>query len=320
MTDPKLTVAVVSWNTRELLACCLESLRREVDVGRARVVVVDNASSDGSADMVEGRFAWAKVIRSEENLGFGPAVNLALEDAASPWVAAANADVEVTAGALDALLEAGERHPRAGAVAPRLVSADGSDQDSVYGFPSLATTLAAFLGLHRLSQGAADWIRFGGRRPERGAPSEVDFAMGAFLLIRRASFEAVGRFDPRQWMYAEDLDICWRLRQRGEPTLFVPAAVVVHAGGASSSQVFGAPSGTPQVVGAYYSWVFRRRGPGVLVAVAGLNLLGILLRVLGSAVIWPFSRSARDGLGTRWQWLRMNLRALGDARRIGPSR
>src|SRR4051794_34820680 len=106
---PIVTLVVVSWNTRALLARCLDSVASEVQGGRVEAWVVDNASRDGSADLVRERYPWARLEALEENIGFGPAVNLAAERTSTPWLAIANADVALRPGALDALLEAAER-------------------------------------------------------------------------------------------------------------------------------------------------------------------------------------------------------------------
>src|SRR3954469_3504632 len=128
---PRVTIAIVSWNTRDLLARCLVSLAPEVERGRAEVWVVDNASTDGSPDLVRDRYDWVHLIASDENLGFGRAINLVAGQTASEWIATANADVALRPGALDVLLAAGARDGAAGAIAPRLVLPTGETQHSV---------------------------------------------------------------------------------------------------------------------------------------------------------------------------------------------
>src|SRR4051794_39097820 len=129
--DPLVTVAIVSWNTRELLRRCLESLDRRPG---CEVWVVDNESSDGSIEMVRNDFPWVRLEALAENVGFGGAVNLIAARTSSPWLAIANADVALQAGALDALLAAAAADVKAGALAPRLVLPDGSTQHSVFSF------------------------------------------------------------------------------------------------------------------------------------------------------------------------------------------
>src|SRR3954452_1252357 len=122
---PQVTVAIVSWNTRDLLRRCLDSFATEVDGGRCEVWVVDNASSDGSAQMVRDEFPWVQLEASQENLGFGPAINLVANRTTAPFVGIANADIALRPGALDALLDAAAGDAGAGAIAPRLILPDG---------------------------------------------------------------------------------------------------------------------------------------------------------------------------------------------------
>ena len=181
---PQVGVAVVSWNTRDLLRRCLQSLAPEVEADRAEVCVVDNASSDGSPQLVRDEFPWAQLVASEENLGFGRAVNVAAARSDAPWLGVANADVALRPGALEALLRAGAADPGAGAIAPRLVLPDGSTQHSVFAFPTIAFTLAVSTGLGRALHplGEHDLLidRFDPDRPRR-----VPWAVAAFLLVRR---------------------------------------------------------------------------------------------------------------------------------------
>src|SRR4051794_16001235 len=135
MAAPGVTIVVVSWNTRDLLAHCLRALAADADEGRAAVCVVDNASSDGSPELVEREFPWVTLVRSGGNLGFGRAVNLGVRRMPrTAWVAPANADLELEPGALRKLLDAAGGDARVGAVAPLLVGVDGEPQDSVYPF------------------------------------------------------------------------------------------------------------------------------------------------------------------------------------------
>ena len=152
----QVAVAVVSWELRDLLARTLESLKPDADAGLIEVWVVDNASADGSADMVREHFPWVSLIASEENLGYGAAVNLVADRTDTDWIAPANEDIEVRPGAIERLLEVGGDHPRAGLVAPRLELPDGSTQHSVHPFPTVWLTTLYNLGLHRLSRRLAD--------------------------------------------------------------------------------------------------------------------------------------------------------------------
>ena len=275
-TSPAVTVAVVSWNTRDLLAQCLESLHPDVDDGLAEVWVVDNASTDGSAELVREGFPWANVIASEQNLGFGAGVNRIAAATSTPWIAPANADVRVSRGALRALIDEGVRHPDAAVLAPRLTLPDGSTQHSVYPFPTIPFTLAYLGGATRVSRRAArHWFIDGGFDP--GEQREIPWAVGAFVVVRRDAWEQVGGFDAQQWMYAEDLDLGWRLTRHGWKARYVPGAEVFHAESAATTQAWGGERHA-RWHGSTYLWMLRRRGAAYTRLIAAANVIGFLAR------------------------------------------
>jgi GT2 family glycosyltransferase len=265
-----VAVAVVSWNTRELLERCLAALEADVRAGLAEVWVVDNGSTDGSPGVVPG---WATLVEPGENLGFGRAVNLVAGRTSSQWLVAANADTAPEPGALRELIAAGERDLGAGALAPRLILPDGSTQHSVFAFPTLP-----FLALYNAGFGAplGDRLCLEGRW-DPGRARRVPWAVGAFLMLRRAAFDAAGGFDPVQWMYAEDVDLGWRLRDAGWATRHVPAARVLHESAASTAVLWGEER-TLRWQAATYDWLRRRRGPVRARAAYALNVSGSLVR------------------------------------------
>lgn len=233
---------------------------------------MDNGSSDGSPDLVRDEFRWAHLEASRENLGFGRAVNRVAERTRTPWIAAANADVELMPGALEAMLAAGESDGSVGVVAPQLVMPGGETQHSVHPFPTVGLGIAYNLALHRLIPGLGDRLCLEGSwRSDRAR--DVDWAHGAFLLMRRRAFEAVGGFDPRQWMYAEDLDLGWRLAHSGWRTRYEPAARVRHEVGAAAREAFG-DRRTERHLHAAYAWMLRRQGALRTRAYALVNLAG----------------------------------------------
>ena len=304
-----VAVAIVSWNTRDLLDRCLRSLQPSAERGVADVWVVDNASTDGSAELVRERFGWVKLIASEENLGFGSAVNLVAERTATPWIAAANADIAVRPGAIEALLEAAEGDPGAGAMAPRLVMPNGETQHSVFAFPTIPFTLLLATGAFRLSRRLADRYALPGHWDSERA-RRVPWAVAAFVLVRRSAWDEIGGFDERQWMYAEDLDLGWRLRQAGWATRYEPRAVVDHENGASTKQLFGQEL-APHRQRSTYGFLVRRRGTLYTWVVALLNFFGALLRY-GRAVYRATRDPARfaDERGAYGRWVLVHLRAL----------
>jgi GT2 family glycosyltransferase len=299
----EVAIAVVSWNTRDLLDACLRSLERDVEAGRAEVWVVDNGSTDGSAALVRERHPWAHVLEGD-NVGFGGAVNRVAAQTATPWIAAANADVELSAGTLATMLQAGAAHGDAGVIAPRLVLGDGQVQHSVHPFPTLTLTLIFNLGLAQAIPALGDRLTIEGRWDPTRARN-VDWALGAFVLLRREAWNAVGGFDERQWMYAEDLDLAWRLRRAGWRTWFEPSAQVRHAGAASTSQAWGGQR-TEQWIWSTYAWMLRRRGPAFVRVTALVNLFGALAR----AALLSRDRAARAEM---LEWAR--LHRIGFSRR-----
>jgi N-acetylglucosaminyl-diphospho-decaprenol L-rhamnosyltransferase len=307
--EPPVAVAVVSWNTRELLAGCLRSLAAEHDAGRAVVWVVDNASDDGSAAMVGERFPWVELVASDENLGFGPAVNLVAARTATPWLAMANADIALRPGALAALLAAGEADPGAGALAPRLVLPDGTTQHSVFPFPTLPFTARFNLGVDAVVPRLAEHdVLVGGWKPDRAR--RVPWAVGALLAVRREAWDAIGGFDAEQWMYAEDLDLGWRLDRAGWATRYEPGAVVDHHEAASTSQAWGEER-TERWQRATYAWMLRRRGLARTRAAAAMNIAGAAARWAALAPIARL-RPARYGhkRAAQRRWLRAHASGL----------
>lgn len=308
-STPEVTVAVVSWNTRDLLAACLRSLESDVAAGRAEVWVVDNASSDGSADLVDDRFPWTRLIRAERNIGFGAAVNEVALQTRSPWLAPSNADVELVPGALAKLLESGREHPDAAILAPRLVLPDGSTQHSVHSFPSVPLASIFGLNLQRLVPGLGNRLCLEGYwDPDR--PRPVPWAHAAFLAVRREAFDAVGGFDAGQWLYAEDIDLAWRLARRGHGTRYVPDAIVRHAVSAATTRAF-ADERLDRHMAAAQAWMMRRRGALTTWSFCAVHCAGAAAR---AALLTPLARTRP----TRWarprsralRYLRLHARGL----------
>lgn len=303
---PAAAVVVVSWNTAALLDECLQALAADQRAGLATVVVVDNGSTDGSPELVEREHPWATLVRAPGNVGYGPAVNLGARAVAAGreaprWLAAANADVAVHPGALRALVAAGDADPGVGALAPRLLLPDGSTQHSLHPFPTVATlaattfpVLASVLPVGGPLEGAWD--------PER--PTDVDWAHGALLLVRRGPFDAIGGFDPARWLYAEDVDLCWRLARAGWRTRYEPAARVTHAVSAATAQAWTADEDRDRRKQAMtYAWMRTAYGAGRTTRYAAAAWLGASVLALRTPAGWrrdrarAHARRHRAGLG-----------------------
>ena len=310
-------IVVVSWNTRDKLEFCLDSLAASASSGIATVTVVDNGSTDGSPEAVSSRYPWVTLLRPATNLGFGPAVNLGAAGGSAPWVVAANADIEIIDWPLERVLPRVDR--RISVVAPQIRRTTGALEQSVYRFPSVWATLAANLGLHRVDRRLERWLRSGDWRPAR--EGRVDWAIGACLLIRRPAFQAVRGFSDQHWMYAEDLDLCYRLAQCGRATMYTPEIVVLHHHGASTEQAFGAAEGTAAIAGAYYDWLEARRGRAVKWAVGNITLSGAVGRLVPAVVAALRTRTLTTSrTETIVKWIRVNCQGLlsGRAKRSEP--
>ena len=302
-----VTAAVVSWNTRELLLRCLRSLAPEASAGHLDAWVVDNGSSDGSAEAARSFAPWVRVLEPGRNLGYGPAVNLVARHTRSEWLLAANADVALEPGALQALLAAGE-DSTVGCVAPRLVRPDGTTEHSVHAFPTIPFTLAFGLGLQRVFPG------FGARTCLEGywdadRPRRVPWAIGACLLLRRSAFELAGGFDEGQWMFAEDLDLGWRLHDRGWVTRYEPSARVMHSSGAATGPAFGEQR-TARFMASTYAMLTQRRGRIRARLTGALNVAGAVARLVWMAPLALVLPSRREQAIDAWRWLRAHVVAL----------
>ena len=226
----EVTAVIVTYNSREHIGEALAALRSCHDAGGLDCVVVDNVSQDGTADLVEGEHPWARVIRSEQNLGFGRGCNLGADGARSPYLLFLNPDAVLPKADLDRMLAFLDDHPKAGLVGPAIV--EGS-AESVQKAGLMMTP--GRLVRDTLGRGAAKpW----GRAIEPGsAPFETDWVCGAAMLMRTEVFRSLGGFDPRFFLYFEETDLCRRVHDAGYEIWAVGEAVARHVGGASAAQV-----------------------------------------------------------------------------------
>ena len=228
-----MAVVVVNYNTREHLRACLATVQ---SARPHEVVVVDNASSDGSVEMVRTAYPSVLLHANADNVGYGAAANQAIASCAAPYVLLLNSDTLIPDGTLQALSTYLDTHPRAAIVGPRLVSPDGTLQASCYPFPG---TLQWFLDNDEL----APLLRYipilrgwYWRTWSHTSPQIVPWVKGAALAIRRQAFDAVGGFDTSFFMYFEETDLCFRLASANWQVHFTPVASVVHVGEMSTIQ------------------------------------------------------------------------------------
>jgi GT2 family glycosyltransferase len=232
---PDLSIVIVSWNTCSELRGCLLSILAAAP-GSMEVTVVDNASSDGSADMVEKEFAGVRLIRNKDNLGFAVGSNIGINASRGRYVMLLNPDSEVRPGAFSRLLDFADSRPDAGIIGIKVLNSDGSIQYSCRHFPTLMagifrnTILGHFFprNVYIRDYLLAEW--------DHSEVREVDWVSGAALVMRREFIEDVGLLDERFFMYCEDVDLGYRAMLEGWKVVYFPDAVVVHARAKSSDR------------------------------------------------------------------------------------
>ncbi len=230
-----VSVVIVSWNARHHLSGCLSSIRAARPDCLLEVIVVDNASTDGSPEMVEQEFPEAMLIRAGSNLGFAKANNLAMRRARGSAFALVNSDALVHPGCLEALLEHLQRHPEVGLTGPRVHGGDGQLQLTCRNLPSLRNTICRTLALDRLSDGDGLLGGYEVSARRHDETRQVEVLSGCFCMVRRTVFETVGGMDERFFFYGEDIDWCKRIADAGWKIAFVRQALATHFGGGSSS-------------------------------------------------------------------------------------
>jgi N-acetylglucosaminyl-diphospho-decaprenol L-rhamnosyltransferase len=269
---PRVDVGVVTWNTAELTA---NALRRLLDSDQGcdiRLLVRDNASTDGTVETLSRLVPEAEIEAGKENLGFAAGVNRLLAKSEAPWFFLLNSDAWPEPGAIGRLVETARGHPEVAAVVPRIEQPDGTLEHSTYPFPSLRIAwLLAFRRRRMPPAVAEELLLVGAWNHDR--PRVVEWAVGAALLIPREAMLDVGGLDERFFLYAEDVEWCWRAHRRGWDIRFDPAALVRHVGNASGIQNYGELR-----TAAYHRNTYRffRREHGLLAELAyrTLNLAG----------------------------------------------
>ena len=233
-----LSIVIVNWNVRELLQCCLSSVYRATGASlELEVIVVDNASSDGSVAMVCEDFPQVHLIANDENLGFTKGNNQAIAQSRGRYVLLLNPDTEVVGDALSTMVRYMDAHPQVGALGPQLLYPDDSVQSSRRRFPTMATAFLESTVLQQWFPGNRVLRRYYIRDRRDDEVQEVDWVVGACLLARRQAIETVGLLDEEFFMYSEEMDWCRRFKEHGWRVVYLPTAQVIHHEAKSSEQV-----------------------------------------------------------------------------------
>ncbi|MEM8861306.1 MAG: glycosyltransferase family 2 protein [Chloroflexota bacterium] len=238
MNEVKLSIVIVSWNTKKLLADCLDSLiplakNLEKENLQLQTIVVDNDSSDGTVDMVKSEYPWVELLDEKRNLGFPGGNNLGFERCKGEYLLMLNPDTIVHDNAIESLISYLETRPNVGAVGARLLNADGSLQESCYPRPTLGREFWRLFHMDKLmAHGIYDMEDW-----SLSEPREVDVLMGACILSRTSIIQSLGGMDEEFFMYSEEVDLCYRM-QRGDWEIhWFPESLVTHYGGQSTSLV-----------------------------------------------------------------------------------
>jgi len=297
MRRADISVVVVNWNTRALLARCLTSLEKERSEVDLEVIVVDNGSTDGSGDMVRTEHPLVQLIANPDNPGYSRANNQGIGAASGRYVLLLNSDTEVHSGSLRILVDYGDSHPRAGIIGPRLLNPDGTLQPSGGRFPTPPATIAGLVGMDRVTGRP----RYGTRR-DYSKPAVVDEVSGAAMMVRRDVIEQIGLLDPAfVWGY-EDVDFCKRAHVAGWEVHYVPDAVVVHEWGASRRL---APAATVLSALEGRRHYFRKHHGGVAASlVMGATAMSQLARTAAFGVGGVVDRTLLARASTEWQIFR----------------
>ena len=287
---PDISVAIVSYNTRDLLRVCLRSLLARQADGEARleIIVADNGSVDGSPEMVRTEFPSVRVLETGGNIGFGRANNAALEGASGRYFCLLNSDAELLPGALSFAQAYLEAQADVGLVGGQLLWPDGRLQTSWGDDPTLSGVLAEQTFWGALPRKPDD-------APATAEARDVDQICGAFMLLRREAWLQIGGFDPAYFMYNEDVDLNVRLRQSGWRVVFLPTARITHHLGASSSADW---QKRALMVSAYnqsrFYYFTRFQGVAAGRKLRAYCLLGAAIRLTGWSVLALVRSAARE--------------------------
>lgn len=228
----KISIIILNWNTRDLLAQCLTSIDEHKGDLQLEIIVVDNASTDGSQAMLKQNYPQILLIANEQNTGFAKGNNQAMQVAHGDYFLLWNSDAFATPGIIQSLLYLAEKEPKAAIVGAQLLNADNSFQASHTPFPNQWREFLILTGLGRILLGHA--YPSLGPGDDKG-PQIVDYVEGACLLVRRQAFQEVGGLDEGYFMYAEEVDWCYTMTKHGWQVWYQPEAKVIHLGGASST-------------------------------------------------------------------------------------
>jgi GT2 family glycosyltransferase len=302
-----ISVVIVNWNTRELLLDCVESLIEQTRESSLEIIVVDNASRDGSMEALSERFPEVVSIRNLDNLGFSKANNQGLRIARGRFLCLVNSDVKALDGVLDKLRAFLEDQPDVGAVAPRTVGGDLKLRRNCREYPTIRNAFCEAVFLDQLFPSVRVFRGRILRGYDYATTQEIEVLSGCFLMVRREVIEKVGMLDERFFIYSEDVDWCRRIRAGGWKVVFFPGAEAIHYGGSSSTVE--RVRFNREMVKANLQYWRKHHGRAAALLIWAFQILGAALRAVGWSVLtlirFGHSRCRDQAIGY-WrvlQWL-----------------
>ncbi len=233
----KLSIVIVSWNIKKDLAVCLDSIRKSPPSGKFEIILIDNASSDGTVDFVEKNFPEVMVIANDSNRGFAAANNQGIRASQGQYILLLNPDTIIHENSLDILIQYMDENKDVGACGPKLLNEDRTIQPSARSFPTFRGALYRHTALRYFSIFKSAYKKWMMKDFDYKSEMDVDQLMGAALLIRKTVIDSVGAMDENFFMYYEEVDFCYRIKQAGWHIAFVPDAQIIHLGGQSTGQI-----------------------------------------------------------------------------------
>lgn len=233
----KLSIIIVSWNVKKVLIDCLGSIEENPASEPFEVLVVDNASSDGTVESVRNKFPEVVVIANSQNLGFAAANNQGIEKSQSEYILLLNPDTIIHSDSLDILIEFMDKNEDVGICGPQLLNQDGTIQSSARYFPTFRGVLYRHTVIRYLGLFKNEYKKWLMKNFDHKTKMDVDQVMGAALMIRQSIIEDIGVMDEQFFMYYEEVDLCFRIKQAGWRVVFMPEVVITHLGSQSSGQI-----------------------------------------------------------------------------------
>ena len=309
----ELSIIIINWNSRDFLRDCLKSIEENPPPFSYETIVIDNASYDGSAEMVHGEFPKIKYLQGPDNLGFSRGNNAAAESSSGRNLLFLNPDTKVLGNALDVMRDYLDAHHDVGIVGCRILNSDGSVQTTaVQAFPTLLNQTLDADVLHRWFPKSRLWgtaALFSGST----APTRVDMISGACLMIRRSVFEQIGGFSQDYFMYSEDVDICQKAHRAGWNAYYVPSVSVIHYNGQSTNK---RPSNFTHIMQQESRLIYFHKMRGSLYAlsfrVSRVPIAVIRMAMIATLLIFPFGPERRQELRSSLsKWLAILRWSLG---------